>query len=127
SDLQTTTLNGINYYGFVVDVNEPGGSKSTISLDGLKIFTSSTLQNSTSTDSKGIFNGSLGNLVYDFGNNTVHYNDQQHGSGSGDINVFIPVSDFAGTNQNDYVYMYQMWGSADISEGGFEETAILSG
>src|SRR5438067_13742854 len=70
SDLRATTINGVNYYGFVVDVNEPGGSKANISLDGLKLFASSTLQNSTSTDSKGVFNGSLGNLVFDLGQNT---------------------------------------------------------
>jgi hypothetical protein len=85
------------------------------------------LQNSTSTDSKGVFNGSLGTLAFDLGGNSVRYVDQQHGSGSGDLNIFIPVSDFAGANPNDYVYMYQMWGGADISEGGFEETAMLSG
>ncbi|MEY2484848.1 MAG: hypothetical protein QOH39_496 [Verrucomicrobiota bacterium] len=127
SDLRATTINGVNYFGFVVDVNEPGGSKAPISLDGLKLFTSSTIQNSTSTDSKGVFNGSLGNLVFDLGQNTLHYTDAQHGSGSGDINIYIPVSDLAGAKPTDYLYMYQMWGAADISEGGFEETALLSG
>ena len=128
SDLRATTINGTAYYGFVVDINEPnGGGKSTISLDGLKIFTSPTLQNSTSTDSKGVFNGSLGTLVFDLGNNSLRYNDQQHGSGSGDLDIFIPVADFGNAGKNDYVYMYQMWGNADFSEGGFEETALLSG
>src|SRR2546423_12488651 len=32
-DLRATTINGSNYYGFVVDINEPnGGPKATISL-----------------------------------------------------------------------------------------------
>src|SRR5205814_7614017 len=44
SDLQTTTINGIQYFGFSVDINEPGGTKSTISLEGLSIWTSATLQ-----------------------------------------------------------------------------------
>src|SRR4051794_28816052 len=88
SDLQTTTINGTAYFGFSVDINEPGGSKAGISLDALKVFTSSSLQSSTSTNSSGFFNGSLGTLRYDLGNNQVMYNDQNTGSGGGDINIF---------------------------------------
>jgi hypothetical protein len=127
SDLQTTTINGVAYFGFSVDVNEPGGSKSTISLDALKIYTSAGLQSSTSTDSNGFFNGSLGTLRFDLGNNQVLYNDQNTGSGGGDINIYVPVSAFAGANANDYVYMYQRWGNTDASQGGFEETALIHG
>jgi hypothetical protein len=132
SDLQQTTINGTAYFGFSVDINEPnGGNMSTISLESLKLFTSSTLQNSTSTNSSGNFSGSLGTLRYNLDagtNNTVIYNDQQSGSGSGDIDIFIPVSAFAGTKSTDYVYMYQFWGGADTTtEGGFEETRLIAG
>jgi hypothetical protein len=128
SDLQATTINGMQYFGFVVDVNEPNGpNKATISLDGLQIFTSATLQNSTSTDSNGFFNGSLGTLRYDLGSNQVLYTDQHHGSGQADITILIPTSYFAGTNANDFVYMYQRWGNTQPSQGGFEETAIMQG
>jgi hypothetical protein len=127
SDLQTTTINGIAYFGFSVDVNEPGGNQATISLDALKIFTSSSLQSSTSTNGSGFFNGSLGTLRYDLGNNQVLYNDQNTGSGGGDINIYVPVSNFAGTNPNDYVYVYQRWGNTDASQGGFEETRLIAG
>ena len=131
SDLQVTMLNGQSYFGFSVDINEPnGGSQSGISLDNLQIFTSSTLRNSTSTNSSGNFNGSLGTLRYNMdasGNNTVLYNDQQSGSGSGDIDIFIPTSLFAGTKGSDYVYMYQLWGNADATAGGFEETRLIAG
>ncbi len=133
SDLQVTTLNGIQYFGFSVDVNEPnGGNQALISLDRLQIFTSSTLQHSTSTDASGFFNGSLGTLRYDLdagGNNTVLYNDQNSGSGSGDIDIYVPVSYFAGTQANDYIYMYQLWGATPGYEaaGGFEETALIAG
>jgi hypothetical protein len=128
SDLQTTTINGVAYFGFQVDINEPGNNKSTISLDGLKIFTSSTLQTSTSTDANGIFNGSLGTLRFDLGDNQVRYDDQNTGSGGGDINIYVPASLFAGTQANDYIYVYQRWGSADYdSQGGFEETRLIAG
>jgi hypothetical protein len=130
SQLQATTVNGGQYYGFVVDINRPNGGPASvvISLDSLKIWTSATLQTDTSTDASGKFNGSLGTLVFDLGpDNSVIYNDQQQGSGSGDINIFIPVSDFAGVKPSDYVYMYQAWGNLDMSNGGFEETALISG
>jgi len=127
SDLQTTTINGIAYFGFSVDVNEPGNSKSGISLDGLSVWTSSSLQSSTSTDANGFFNGSLGTLRYSLGNNQVLYDDQNTGSGGGDINIYIPVSAFAGTQASDYVYLYQRWGNTDASQGGFEETALIRG
>lgn len=129
SDLTVSTINGNAYFGFMVDVNEPNGNgRSTISLNGLQIFTSSTLQHSTSVDSNGFFNGSLGNLRYDLGvGNIVLYDDQHSGSGTADISIYIPVSFFAGTNPNDYVYMYQRWGNSDASEGGFEETALIQG
>jgi hypothetical protein len=129
SDLRAQTISGTQYFSFVVDVNQPNGAtQSLISLDSLKIWTSSTLQTSTSTDASGHFNGSLGNLVFDMGaGNSVLYNDKQSGSGAGDINIFIPVSDFAGAKSTDYVYMYQAWGNSDMSAGGFEETAIGQG
>ena len=129
SDLQATNINGVQYIGFSVDINEPNGAKSEISLDALKIFFSPTLQSSTSTDANGFFNGSLGTLVYDLGANQVLYNDQDSGSGEGDINIYIPVSFFlnAGVTANDYIYMYQRWGNSDTTEGGFEETALIRG
>ena len=127
SDLQVTTINGQQYYGFGIDVNEPNGSKSNISLDAFNVYFSSSLRTSTSTDSQGNFNGSLGTLVYTTGNTTLIYNDQNNGSGQDDINVFIPVSDFAGARSNDYVYLYERWGNADDSKGGFEETRLIAG
>ena len=129
SDLQATVIGGVQYIGFSVDINEPNNAKSEISLDALRVYTSSTLQSSTSTDSNGFFNGSLGTLVYDLGANQVLYNDQDSGSGEGDINIYIPVSFFlnAGVTANDFIYMYQRWGNTDSTEAGFEETALIRG
>jgi len=128
SDLQVTTINGTAYFGFSIDVNEPNGAKAGISLDAFSVYTSSTLQNSTSTNSSGFFNGSLGTLRYSLGGNQVLYTDKNTASGGGDINVYITVSAFAGTQANDYVYLYQRWGNSDTStsNGGFEETALIA-
>lgn len=129
-DLRTTTINNIAYFGFIVDVNEPnGGGRNTISLDGLRLFISPTLQHSTSVDGNGFFNGSLGTLVYDLGANQVLYDDQHSGSGTADIGIWIPASLFAGHSPSEYVYMYQRWGNTDgnSTEGGFEETFRAAG
>jgi len=129
SQLNATTVNGVQYYTFNVDINEPnGGSKATISLDSLKIFTSPTIQTSTSTDSTGLFNGSLGTLRYDSGSgNAVLIKDINSGSGQSDLAIFIPVSDFAGASGTDNVYVYQYWGKEFNTEGGYEETTIGAG
>ena len=110
-------------------MNEPNGNNASgISLNGLRIWTSATLQDSTSTDGNGFFNGSLGTLRYDLGvGNSVLYDDQDSGSGTDDIHIFIPLSAFAGTQLTDYVYMYQRWGNSDRSTGGFEETSLIHG
>jgi hypothetical protein len=127
SDLQVTNINGTSYFGFSIDINEPGGNKAGISLNAFSLYTSATIQNSTSTNSSGYFNGSLGTLRYTLGDNSVLYNDQNTGSGGGDINVYVPTALFAGTNSNDFVYLYQRWGNTDSSQGGFEETALIHG
>ncbi len=135
SDLQVTTIGGVQYFGFGIDVNEPNaGTLGLISLDAVKIYTSSTLQSGTSTNSSGTFNGSLGTLVYSLdagGDNWVKYDDQHPGSGTDDIAMFIPVSLFANASSTDYVYMYQQWGNnfntSLETQGGFEETRIIAG
>ena len=128
SDLVKVTINGTEYYSFLLDINEPNSTdKSQISLDSLKIYTS-TVAGQTTTNLKN-----LGTKRFDLDlptDNYILYDDLNSGSGQADIAFFVPVSAFAGAGQNDYVYMYQMFGqhvSADFNgttQGGFEETAI---
>jgi hypothetical protein len=128
SDMQVTTIGGQQYYGFAIDVNEPnGGGKAPISLNDLSLWTSATVQSSTSTDNNGFFNGTLGTERYSLGNNSVLYTDRNNGSGQADISIFVPVSDFAGANKNDFVYLFQRWGNTQDSQGGYEETRVIAG
>src|SRR5438105_7605486 len=62
ADLVTTevTINGANYFKLLLDINEPGGTKSTITLDNLQFYTSATGSLTTTTLS------SLGTLRYSF-------------------------------------------------------------
>ena len=123
ADLMTTavTINGQNYFKLLLDINEPGGSKSTISLDQLQFYTSS--QGSLTTTNLS----SLGTLRYSFsaGDQVLMDASRNHGSGSGDMFAYIPVSAFAGTASSDFVYMYCHFGNTDPSEGGFEEWALV--
>ncbi len=128
-DLNVQTVNGQQYYSFLIDTNQQNNNpNSLISLDMVKIFTSSSLQSNTSTDTNGLFNGSLGTLRYSFSSGSyVKYNDANSGSGQADIAFLVPVSDFAGSKSTDYVYMYQQFGTEYSANGGYEETTIGSG
>jgi hypothetical protein len=127
SDLQSTavTVNGTSYFKILVDLNEPNGAKSTISLTNLQFYTSATGSKTTTNLSQ------LGTLRYSMdtagGDNTVEFDaGRNHGSGSGDAFLYIPTSAFAGTNANDYVYMYVNFGNADeTTAGGFEEFTLV--
>jgi hypothetical protein len=127
SDLQSTavTVNGQTYFKILVDLNEPNGAKSTISLENLQFYTSATGSKTTTNIS------SLGTLRYSMdtagGDNQVQFDaGRNHGSGSGDAFIYIPATAFAGTNPNDYVYMYVNFGSADeTTAGGFEEFTLV--
>lgn len=125
SDLHATSIGDVAYYSFVIDINEPNsGSAPLISLTSLKIYTSTTIQDITSTDANGNFNGLLGTLQYDLGiGNSVAYLDTENGSGSGDIAFFIPVSLFSDASPDDFVYVYEQFTG---TSGGFEETSILN-
>lgn len=129
SDLQQTAVNigGVSYYQILLDVNEPNGAKSIITLDQLRIYTS---QQGSQTGLT--INGTL-RYDLDFnGDNQVRIDASRNsGSGSGDVNIFIPVADFAGTAPTDYVYLYALFGQADTfqnpdgTQGGFEEFALV--
>src|SRR2546421_6850543 len=123
-DLQNTevTLNGATYFKLLLDVNEPGGKKSLISLDQLQFYTSSVGSQTTSKV------GSLGTLRYTFGSGDSVILDasRNHGSGSGDMYAYIPTSDFADTKTSDFVYLYAHFGNTDNSQAGFEESALVN-
>ena len=123
ADLMTTavTISGQNYFKLLLDINEPGGANSTISLDQLQFYTSASGSATTTNIS------SLGTLRYSFGAGDQVLLDaaRNHGSGSGDMYAYIPVSAFAGTASTDFVYMYCAFGNTDPSQGGFEEWALV--
>jgi hypothetical protein len=47
-----------------------------------------------------------------------------HGSGSGDMALYVPESDFAGADAGSNVYLYSKMGKLAGANGGFEEWAV---
>ncbi len=129
SDLQSTEvmLGGTAYFQIQLDVNEPGGDKSLISLDRLEFYTSA-VGSSTTTNvaSLGTLRWSLDGLSNSY---VLLDAARNNGSGSGDMFAYIPVSAFAGVKDSDFVYLFSRFGdqvTADGStEGGFEEWALV--
>jgi hypothetical protein len=130
SDLQTTavTVSGTQYFQVLLDVNEPGGNSSVISLDRLEFYTSAT-GSQTGTDVPAL--GSLRWSLDGAGDSYVLLDAARNsGSGSGDMFAYIPASAFAGVSDSDYIYMFSRFGdqaAADgTTEGGFEEWSLVN-
>ncbi|MGG5823335.1 DUF7507 domain-containing protein [Falsiroseomonas sp. HW251] len=115
-------------YAFVLDIGEPGGKASLITLETLKVFVSSkaTLYYSNGDWHDAALGGSVVSLtpIYDLdaglgGNTSVLLDGDLVGSGNGktDLGVFIPTSLFTG---GQYVYLYSEFSGTD---GSFEEWA----
>jgi uncharacterized protein (DUF2141 family) len=133
SDLQPVIVDGVSYYQFTLDVNEtkPGA---LISLDELQVFvqgapnlTGATFNadgtiTSWKEPSGKNFKTVGANLVYDLdgaGDSSVLLNYAlNRGSGSGDMTVLIPTSQFPAIRGQQYVYLYSKFSNA---EAGFEE------
>jgi len=132
SEVPTVKIGDTNYREFILDINEPSGDKSKLSLDQLQIF------QGTAPDlhDYGAAESNLGQKIYDMdagGNNTVllDYDRFGGGSGKGDLAVYIPDSLF--NTSIPYVYLYSAFGD-DIdgkadgdSQAGFEEWAVRKG
>ncbi|MBN2508586.1 MAG: VPDSG-CTERM sorting domain-containing protein [Verrucomicrobia bacterium] len=147
-DLQQVTVGDLDYFLFVLDANEPGNNKSFISIDNIRIYTSSEDTSLTVQGDEGMLD-SLGTLRYamndplrdidgdyiisDWVNLDSRLDDEPAGSGLHDLLVYVPVSNFAGAADTDYLWFYNLNGvheKADddlASEAGFEEWRVLMG
>jgi hypothetical protein len=124
SDLQTiVAADGISYYAFLIDINEPNNIASTISIDTIKIFTSNMLlTNFADLQAQGVLQFNMDSLDP---NVTLLYDDLNTGSGQGDVAFFIPTSILSGVASTDFFYLYQEFGNFGppySSNSGFEET-----
>jgi len=111
------------YYEFLLDINQTGADP-FLSLDGLKICTSGSAQDSVADTCEQAGSTLRYNLDAS-GNNWVNldYSDNS-GSGSGDLFVYIPTSLFNNLPGSTFVYLWSQFGVNNNNNDGFEEWAI---
>jgi hypothetical protein len=121
-ELNTVSVNGTDYYEFLLDANEPNAGTRFISLDQVQIFTSEN-GSQTTTDI-----ASLGTLVYNLdagADNWIRLDSSlDSGSGEGDMTMLVPVSVFGNAGSNTFVYLYSRFGDNIAANAGFEEWAV---
>ena len=123
-DLVVATLNDQEFFQFLLDVNESNGQDNEyLQLTNVQIFT-----RGSPIDSADESLDHLGELRFNSdagadGDTTVNLNyNLNPGSGAGDMFLYVPVSLFAGTMPDDFVYFYSQ---LDNTDAGFEEWAML--
>jgi hypothetical protein len=120
-NLGTVTVNGITYFAFFLDTNEPdGGTDPLISLDSFAIFdtgSTSAFTNTTKTETLAQLDATPGfSLIYSLDtltqDNTVLLDSSLFkGSGLGfDMTMLIPVSLFNGVNPGDRLVVTTQFG-----------------
>jgi hypothetical protein len=132
SALPIFTFNGINYYSFFLDINENNNTAldQFLTLDKLVVLTSATANQSTTPLPTGTVRWEM-NAADNIG---LNFN-LEPGSGRADMEFLVPVSNFAGVAQTDFVYLYSMFGSGGINPAnlppgnygnsdGFEEWSL---
>lgn len=111
-------------YVFSLDINQHG-SDPLLSLDDVQIFTSDDPNQSVESFTAGVINldGTLAYHLDAGGNNEVVMNyNLNSGSGSGDMNLFVPVSLF--NQDEEYVYLYSHFGSmGSACNGVYDDTS----
>lgn len=153
-DLSKIDLGGTLYYAFLLDANEPGGNKSLISIDNIRIYTSATDNTASVGDNLGNLDG-LGTLRWALNDPTKNgdaynienwikldsaqenveagENPSNGGSGKSDMVAYIPVSAFGDALDSDYLWFYNLNGvhySADdnlAAQSGYEEWRAVTG
>jgi hypothetical protein len=117
SSLSEFNIAGTEYFKFMLDANQSGGSNHTFTMTQLQFYTSNDgAQTTTAFNPDGTL--PLGHLAYNMnagGGTTNSVITTATGSGKYDAIVYVPVSDF---NLSDkYVILY----FAGQGNGGFEE------
>jgi len=120
----------VAYKQFLLDINEPnGGTQSLLSLDQVNIYTSNLGSQTGLESTLGVLRWSLSVSLDNPNVVTLDYN-LNSGSGQGDMQMYVPLSNFAGTADSDYVYLYSYfghWMPSDFQTGdGFEEWSVLT-
>jgi hypothetical protein len=126
-DLVTATINGVDYFQFLLDINESSGHDNEyLSLDNIQLYTRSSPITSPDESLSHLGDLRFNNDVGPNGDTTVNLDySRNNGSGSGDMFFYVPTSLFAATAPSDYLYFYSLFGNSLSSDAGFEEWGML--
>jgi len=137
AELTPVTLASGTYYQFLLDINQ--SANGPISLEKVQIFTSSsavldlTQCQGTSCgfvggSPNGTLSGNKSTLRWSMDDSAGHNNyitaGSDHGSGSGDLYLYVPVT--ANLTADKWLYLYSEFGEHTNANDGFEEWAIRS-
>jgi hypothetical protein len=135
--LGIVTVGGIDYYVFTLDINEPNGSQSLLTLNELRIYTVDASAGGALADETAVQGAAGSTLNYNLdgtSDQTIYtdYSVSNTGSGESDVDFYIPTSFFAGASSTDYLYMVVNSGLAGDTNGldsadGFEEVRAFFG
>jgi hypothetical protein len=136
SDLQVVTRNNIQYYQFLLDINQES-KLPLLTLNELEIYLGNApdlLSYSPNRSGGGTGFGPNSSFVYDMDEGTDNALDLNYnlnsGSGSGDLWAFIPKAKFDAAqagNNDDFVYLYSKFGIPHANNDGYEEWSGVEG
>jgi hypothetical protein len=128
ADMQTVNRGGVDYYQFLLDINQEA-SAPLLSLDELEIYQSNSATLNGYNAGTKTFSSGGSNLVYDLdgaGDSTIELNYVLNsGSGSGDMFAYIKKSAF--DQSKTYVTLYSKFGEPNPNNDGYEEWATVVG
>lgn len=129
-DLSVQNINGIDYYVFSLDINEPNQDAAFLTLNELRMYEVGSGAGGSLGTEADVIAANGGPADYDLDriqDQTVYmdYRVSNTGSGESDVDFGIPVSYFAGVS-TDYLYMVVNFGISGDPNGldsadGFEE------
>ena len=126
ADLQIVSKNGVDYYAFLLDINQQS-STPLLNINDIEVYLGDAPGLLGFTPGSGF--GTHSTVVYQMDASSdngilLNYN-LNSGSGSGDMWMFIKKSAFTGTNP--WVYLYSKFGDPNPNNDGYEEWATLVG
>jgi len=136
SDLAVIDINGKSYYAFELDANEPGAGKSLLSVDNVRIYTSTSdntglVQNNEANldllgdklrwamndpltpqgaDTSGAGNYNIDNWIKLDSNQSDVDAKSNGGSGISDMILYVPTDAFKEAGADDFVWFYNLNG-----------------
>ena len=129
SSLAVFTINGVQYYKFILNSNQSGVANQMLAVGQLQIYTSNNGAQTTQTfnsDGTLAFDATT-HLAYNLnigGLTSNHVITNAAASGVADMYAYIPVSDFIKTDK--YIILYFFAGSNYTATGGSEEWVAVT-